>query len=80
MTYFWCIFQVITKFMVTSRQAANLDKERIKMEMKIKDMEKESIHRMRERMKLEVQVKELKNLAEELRADIVKKDIHLDHL
>lgn len=40
--------------MVTSRQAANLDKEGIKMEMKIKDMEKESSHRTRERMKLEV--------------------------
>ena len=31
-------------------------------------------------MKLEVEVKKLKNLAEELRVDIVEKDTCLDHL
>ena len=69
----------MTKFMVASTQVADLDKERIRMVMKIKDMEKDSSRRMGERMKLEDEVKELKNLTEELRADIVE-DTRLDHL
>ena len=43
-------------------------------------MEKESSHRTGERMKLEVEVAELKNLAEELRRDIMEEDTCLDHL
>ena len=74
------MLQVMTKFMVASRQAMELDKKRIKMEMKIRDMEKEAIRKAGERMKLEDKVKGLKNLVEELKADIVEKETRLDHL
>lgn len=70
----------MSKFMVASKQAYELDKTRVRLEVKIHDMEKESSHRTGERMKLEADVKELKNLVEELRADIVEKDPRLDHL
>ena len=56
----------MSKFMAASRQATELDKERIKMEMKIRDMEKEASHKARERAKLEDEVKDLKNPIEEL--------------
>ena len=69
----------MTKFMAASTQVADLDKERISMVMKIKDMEKDSSRRTGERMKLEDGVNELKNLTEEFRADIVE-DTRLDHL
>ena len=70
----------MSKFMAASRQAYELDKTRVRLKVKIRDMEKESSCRMKERMKLEAEVKELKNLVEELKTDIVEKDTHLDHL
>ena len=70
----------MSKFMAASRQAYELDKTRVRLKVKIRDMEKESSCRIKERMKLEAEVKELKNLAEELKTDIVEKDTHLDHL
>ena len=69
----------MSKFMAASKQAYELDHERVRLEAKIHDME-ESSHRTGERMKLEAEVKELKNLTEELRIDIVEKDTRLDHL
>ena len=74
------MIQAMSKFMAASRQAYELDKTRVRLKVKIRDMEKESSCRMKERMKLEAEVKELKNLAEELKTDIVEKDTHLDHL
>ena len=79
MIHILCILQVMTKFMVAPRQATNLDKERIRMKTKIKDI-KESSCKVGERRKLGDEVKELKNLAKELKADIVEKDTRLDHL
>ena len=70
----------MSKFMAASRQAYELHKTRVRLKAKIHDIEKESSYRTGERMKLEVEVKELKNLAEELRVDIVEKDTCLDHL
>ena len=70
----------MSKFMAASRQAYELDKDRVRLEVKVRDMEKESSHRTRERMKLEVKMKELKNLAKEKRMDIAEKDTRLDHL
>ena len=70
----------MSKFMAVSRQAYELDKERVRLEAKVCDMEKESSRRTRERMKLEDEVKELKSLTKELRTDIMEKYIHLDHL
>lgn len=72
--------QVITKFMAVSRQAYELDKQRVRLEAKIHDMEKESCRRAEVRVKLEDKVKELKNLVEELKEDVVEKDTHLDLL
>ena len=74
------MLQVMAKFMVVSKQAAELDKDMIRMEMKIWDMEKEASHKSKERRKLEDEVKDLKNLVKELKADIVKKETRLDHL
>ena len=66
--------------MATSKQATKMDYERVRLEAKIRDMEKESSRKTGERMKLEAEVVELKNLVEELRVDIVEKDTRLDHL
>ena len=66
--------------MADSRQATELDKERIKMEMKNRDMEMEASRKAGERVKLKDEVKDLKNFIEELKADIFKKETHLDHL
>ena len=57
-----------------------MDHTGVRVEAKIRDMEKESSRRTGERMKLEVEVVELKNLTEGLGTDIVEKDTHLDHL
>jgi len=69
----------MSKFIAASRQAIEADQERIRLRAKIRDME-DSSRKTGERMKLEAEVVELKNLAEELRADIVEKDTRLDHL
>ena len=66
--------------MATSKQATKMDYERVRLEAKIHDMEKESSRKTGERMKLEAEVEELKNFAKELRTDIVEKDTRLDHL
>lgn len=73
--------------MVASNQAMDLDKERIRLETKIHEMEKKASQKARERIKLEdktkclsSEVKELKNLAEELRTNIIHKESRLDHL
>ena len=48
--------------------------------MRVCDLEKEVSSKVGERVKLEDKVKELKNLIEELKVDIVKKETRLDHL
>ena len=70
----------MTKFMAVSRQAYELDKQRVSLQAKICEMEKESNHRAELRVKLEDEVKELKNLVKELKADAIEKDTCLDHL
>ena len=70
----------MSKFMADSRQATELDKEKIKMEMKNRDMKMEASRKAGERVKLKDEVKDLKNFIEELKADIFKKETHLDHL
>ena len=72
--------KAITKFMAASRQAYELDKQRVRLEVKIRDMEKESSRLAEVRAKLEDEAKELKNLIEELKVNAVEKDIRLDHL
>ena len=77
----------MSKFMAVSRQAINLDKEKIRLETKVLAMERELSRRAGEMLKLEdkvkhleSEVKELKNLAEEPKTDIVNKESRLDHL
>ena len=57
-----------------------MDKQKVRLETKVREMEKESSRQVEVRAKLEDEVKELKNLVEELKADIVEKDTYLDHL
>ena len=63
-----------------SRQATELDKERIRLEMRVCDLEKEASRKVGKRVKLEDEVKKLKNLVKELKVDIVKKEARLDLL
>ena len=72
--------QAVYKFMAVYKQATELDKERIMLETKVHDMEKESSHKAKGKVKLENEIKELKNLVEELKAYIVENDTCLDHL
>lgn len=69
----------MSKFMVLFRQATKLDKEKIKLEIRVSDMEKEASHKAGEKVKLDDGVKELKNFVEELKADIIKKETSLNH-
>ena len=70
----------MSKFMAASKQATELNKERIRLETKVHDIKKESSHKAREGVKLEDEIKELRNLVEKLKADIIENDTHLDHL
>ena len=70
----------MSKFMAASRQAYELDQEKVRLEAKICEMQVESSCQARVRIKLKEEVKELKNLVKELKADVVEKDNHLDHL
>ena len=63
----------MSKFMVAARQATELDKKRIRLKTKVRDMAKEASRKVGEKMKLVDMVKELKNLVKELRANIERK-------
>lgn len=73
--------------MAASRQATELVKEKIRLDTKVCAMEKELSKQVREKLELEdkvkhleFEVKELKNLAEELKTNIVEKETCLDYL
>lgn len=77
----------MSKFMVASKQARELDKKKLRLDAIVRLMEKELSRQVGERMELEgkvqhleFEVTELKNLVEELKKDIIKKESHLDHL
>ena len=57
-----------------------MDKQRVNLQAKIREMEKEFSRRAEVRVKLEDEIKELNNLVEELKADAIEKDTRLDHL
>ena len=57
----------MTKFMAASKQVYELDKQRVKLEAKIREIERESKRWAEVRAKLEDEVKELKNLIKELK-------------
>ena len=53
--------------MAASKQVYELDKQRVKLEAKIREIERESKRRAEVRAKLEDEVKELKNFIKELK-------------
>ena len=70
----------MSKFIAASRQATELDKTRILLEKRIKEVKKESKVWAEVAAKAKEEAKELRNLNEGLKMDILKKDTRLDHL
>ena len=70
----------MSKFIAVSRQATELDKTRILLEKRIKEVKKESKVWAKVAAKAREEVKELRNLNEELKTDVLEKDTRLDHL
>ena len=67
----------MSKFIATSRQATDLDKTRILLDKRIKEVKDEN------KVWAEVakeEAKKLQNLNEELKTDVLEKDTRLDHL
>ena len=70
----------MSKFIAMSRQATDLDKTRILLEKRIKEVKDESKVWAEMATKAKEEEKELRNLNEELKTDALEKDNHLDHL
>ena len=70
----------MSKFIVASRQATELDKTRILLEMRVKVVKEESKVWVEVAAKAREKAKELRNLNEELKTDVLEKDTRLDHL
>ena len=70
----------MSKFIAASRQATELDKTRILLEMTIQNVRVESKKWAGIAAKAKEKATEHQNLIEELRADIVEKDTRLDHI
>ena len=70
----------MSKFIVASRQATELDKTRILLEKRIKAVKEESNVWAKVAAKAREEAKELRNLNEELKTNVVEKDTRLDHL
>ena len=68
------------KFTATSRQATELDKTRILLEKRIKEVKDESKVWAEVAAKAKEEANELRNLNEELKMDVIEKDTRLDHL
>ena len=81
------VSQVMSKLMTASVQAKDLDKEKKRLDIWVRELEgdlrrnsKENVKLKHTSKKLSTEVKELKELVEELKIDIVKKETYLDHL
>ena len=70
----------MSKFIAASRQATELDKTRILLEKRIKEVKDESKVWVEMAAKAKEEVKELRNLNEELKTDVLENDTRLDHL
>ena len=68
------------KFIAASRQATELDKTRILLEKRIKEVKDESKVWAEVAAKAKEEAKELRNFNEELKTDVLEKDTRLDHL
>ena len=70
----------MSKFIVASRQATKLDKTRLLLENRIKEVKEASKVWVEVAAKAREEAKELRNLNEELKTDVLEKDTRLDHL
>ena len=70
----------MSNFIVASRQATGLDKTRILLETRIRELNEESKKWAEVATTAKEKGKELLNLIEELKANAVEKDTRLDHL
>ena len=70
----------MSKFIAASRQATELDKTRILLERKVKEVKEESKVWAEVVAKAREEAKELRNLNKELKTDVLEKDTRLDHL
>ena len=70
----------MSKFIAASRQATGLDKTRVLLETRIRELNDESKKWAEVAATAKEKGKELLNLVEELKADAVEKDTRLDHL
>ena len=70
----------MSKFIVASRQATGLDKTRVLLETRIRELNDESKKWAEVAATAKEKGKELLNLVKELKADAVEKDTRLDHL
>ena len=69
----------MSKFIAASRQATDLDKTRILLEKRIKEVKDEIKWWAEVSAKAKEETMELQNQIEELKADAIEKDTHLDH-
>ena len=70
----------MSKFITASRQATELDKTRILLERRVKEVKEESKMWAEVAVKAREEAKELRNLNEELKMDVLEKDTRIDHL
>ena len=70
----------MSKFIAASRQATELDKTRLLLENRIKEVKEESKVWAEVAAKAREEARELRNLNEELKTDVLEKDTRLDHL
>ena len=70
----------MSKFIAVFKQATNLDKTRILLEKRIKEVKDKSKVWAEVAAKAKEEAKELQNLNEELKTDVLEKDTRLDHL
>ena len=69
----------MSKFIVASRQASDLNKTRILLEKRVKEVKEESKRWAEVAAKAKEETKELQNQIEELKADAIEKDTRLNH-
>lgn len=69
----------MSKFIAASRQAIDLDKTRVLLERRIKEVKAESKRWAEIAAKAKEKAKELQNQIEELKTDAIEKDTRLDH-
>ena len=70
----------MSKFIAMSRQSTEMDKMRILLETRIQEVKDDCKRWAKVAAKAKVEAKELQNLVEELKANAIEKDTHLDHL